>query len=67
MGGKWTSFNGMTERFEFLYIQRTFVEEFRQSWSLYQAHSDKMLGDGSSPAVQPLQDGQVPPETQQPF
>ena len=34
MGGAWTDENPMTERTEFLYVKRHFIDEFRDKWSL---------------------------------
>jgi len=33
MGGKWVSFNNMTERHEYLYVKKQHKEIFEQSWN----------------------------------
>ena len=35
MGGKFRSFNRMTERWEYLYFKTEVIEEFRQSWATF--------------------------------
>ena len=39
LGGRWTSYSSMTERWEYLYISKEYSEEFSEAWRMYQISS----------------------------
>jgi hypothetical protein len=49
MQGRWVSYNLMTERWEYLYVKRFHIEEFKQAWSLFVEHSSDPTGN--APAI----------------
>ena len=61
MLGAWVSFNAMTERAEFLYIQKIHKESFTQAWSTYTTERSKSGEQPSARAPAATAATAVPP------
>ena len=54
MSKHWTRFNVMTERWEFLYVRRSYVEVFEKAWALHK--ESKGVADAKQPSGNAKQD-----------
>ena len=60
MGGRWVSFNAMTERWEYLYVSREFVQNFKESWTMYRTQ----IKEGCQPPPAKNQEKKTEKETE---